>query len=119
MSKKNKSEGPEFSLDPFVEWAHKTGRVFIICFIIYTILIPVITGLIFNAWPSIPEILPGLVTVLAMLGVQSILEVGLYTPILGSSSYLTFSTGNVMNLKIPCALNAQEVARGRDKHHRG
>lgn len=29
-----------------------------------------------------------------------------YTPILGSSSYLTFITGNIMNLKLPVAINA-------------
>jgi hypothetical protein len=40
----------------------------------------------------------------------AIAEVGSYTPILGSSSYLTFATGNLMNLKMPCVLNAQKIA---------
>lgn len=40
-----------------------------------------------------------------------IAEVGSYTPILGSSSYLTFATGNLMNLKMPCVLNAQKIAK--------
>ena len=34
-----------------------------------------------------------------------------YTPILGASSYLTFITGNIMNLKLPCAVNAMKLAR--------
>ncbi|MCI5628587.1 MAG: hypothetical protein MR346_03030, partial [Clostridium sp.] len=33
-----------------------------------------------------------------------------YTPILGSSTYLTFITGNIMNLKLPCAVNAMKIA---------
>lgn len=33
-----------------------------------------------------------------------------YTPILGASSYLTFITGNIMNLKLPCAVNAMKLA---------
>lgn len=107
--KKNK-EKTVYTLDPFVAWAHKSGRIFMLCFIAYTVLIPIIVSAVYGAWPSLPEILPGLVTILAMLGVQSVLEAGLYTPILGSSSYLTFATGNIMNLKIPCALNAQKVA---------
>ena len=98
-----------YTLDPFVEWAHKTGRFFMICFIAYSIVIPVISA-VFNAWPSLPDILPALLTLLAMLGVQGVLEAALYTPILGSSCYLTFATGNIMNLKVPCALNAQKVA---------
>jgi diadenosine tetraphosphate (Ap4A) HIT family hydrolase len=34
-----------------------------------------------------------------------------YTPILGASSYLTFITGNIMNLKLPCAVNAMKLAK--------
>ena len=110
MAKKNKKEVTVYNLDPFVEWAHRTGRVFMICFLVYAIAIPVICCLVFGAWPKPAAILPGLMTVLMMLGIQSVLEVGLYTPILGSSTYLTFATGNIMNLKIPCVMNAQKIA---------
>ena len=107
MSKKEKTV---YTLDPFVEWAHKTGRIFMIFFLLYSLAIPFIVSSVFNAWPVLKDILPALLTLLAMLGVQGVLEAALYTPILGSSCYLTFSTGNIMNLKIPCALNAQKVA---------
>lgn len=33
-----------------------------------------------------------------------------YIPVLGSSSYLGFITGNIMNLKFPCAVNGMKVA---------
>ena len=104
------NEKTVYTLHPFVERAHKTGRIFMICFIAYSIAIPVVISAAFNAWPSLPDILPALLTLLAMLGVQGVLEAALYTPILGSSCYLTFATGNIMNLKVPCALNAQKVA---------
>ncbi len=107
---KEKKEKTVYTLDPFVEWAHKTGRIFMLCFIAYSILIPFVISAVFNAWPSLPDILPALLTLLAMLGVQGVLEAALYTPILGSSCYLTYATGNIMNLKVPCALNAQKVA---------
>jgi hypothetical protein len=108
---KNKKEKIVYNLDPFVNWAHRTGRIFMSCFLVYTLVIPVVCCIVYGAWPSWKAILPGLVTLLAMLGVQAVLEAALYMPILGSSSYLTFITGNIMNLKIPCALNAQKVAQ--------
>ena len=37
-------------------------------------------------------------------------EVISYAPILGSASYITFITGNVMNLKLPVAISAQQIA---------
>lgn len=36
-------------------------------------------------------------------------EVISYTPMLGTACYITFITGNVGNMKIPCALNAMEM----------
>lgn len=32
-----------------------------------------------------------------------------YTPLMGTSSYLGFITGNIMNLKMPCAVNALKI----------
>lgn len=113
MSKKNPKEKKEkvvYTLDPFVDWAHSSGRAFLLFFIVYMLLIPIIMSIVYDAWPSFAEIAPPLLTLLAMLGIQSVLEEGIYCPILGSSTYLTAATGNVLNLKIPCALNAQEVA---------
>lgn len=35
----------------------------------------------------------------------------IYVPMLGSgASYLSFITGNLSNLKIPCAVNARDLA---------
>lgn len=48
----------------------------------------------------------------------NIAEVFGYTPMLGSSAYITFLTGNVTNLKIPVVVNAQtltETAQGTDE----
>ena len=108
--KKNAKEKVVYNLDPFVDWAHRSGRLFMACFVGYTIVIPLVICIVYGAWPSAKAVLPAFATLLMMLGVQAVLEAALYTPILGSSSYLTFITGNIMNLKIPCALNAQKVA---------
>lgn len=101
----------EIKVDPFTSWAHKSGRRFLIVFMIYMVALPIIMCLVYGAFPSISMIIPGLVTILIIMIPTAIAEVGSYTPILGSSSYLTFATGNLMNLKVPCVLNAQKVAK--------
>ena len=99
------------SIDPFTHWAHKTGRIFMLLFILYTVCVPIIMCAVYGVWPSFKQMLPGLVSILALMVPTSIAEVSSYTPILGSSAYLTFATGNLMNLKVPCATEAQKVAK--------
>ena len=107
MSKEKKTVSGA-SIDPFTHWAHKTGRIFMLLFILYTVCVPIIMCAVYGVWPSFKQMLPGLVSILAP---TSIAEVSSYTPILGSSAYLTFATGNLMNLKVPCATEAQKVAK--------
>ena len=98
-------------LDVFVEWAHKSGRAFLLCFVLYIIIVPIVVCAVYKCFPSFKVLAPGLVTILLIMVPTGIAEVGSYTPILGSSSYLTFATGNLMNLKMPCVLNAQKIAK--------
>ena len=109
MKKENTKETPK--LDVFVEWAHKSGKAFLLCFILYMFIVPLVVCLVYGCFPSFKVLAPGLVTILLIMVPTGIAEVGSYTPILGSSSYLTFATGNLMNLKMPCVLNAQKIAK--------
>ena len=108
---KEKKVKEKVALDPFTEWAHKSGRVFMVLFIAYMLVIPFIVCTVYDCMPSFKMCLPGLIAITAIMGPASIAEVGSYTPILGASTYLTFVTGNVMNLKIPCIINAQQIAK--------
>ena len=108
---KEKKVKEKVALDSFTEWAHKSGRVFMVLFIAYMLVIPFIVCTVYDCMPSFKMCLPGLIAITAIMGPASIAEVGSYTPILGSSTYLTFASGNVMNLKIPCIINAQQIAK--------
>ena len=108
---KEKKVKEKVALDPFTEWAHKSGRVFMVLFIAYMLVIPFIVCTVYDCMPSFKMCMPGLIAITAIMGPASIAEVGSYTPILGSSTYLTFASGNVMNLKIPCIINAQQIAK--------
>lgn len=108
---KEKKEKIATQLDPFTEWAHRSGRIFMVLFIAYMVVIPFIVCIVYDCMPSFKLCLPGLISILAIMAPMSIAEVGSYTPILGSSSYLTFASGNLMNLKMPCIINAQQIAK--------
>lgn len=99
------------TLDPFTQWAHKTGRIFMIVFTVYMVVMPFIICTVYDCMPSFKMCLPGLISILVIMTPMSIAEIGSYTPILGSSSYLTFASGNLMNLKMPCIINAQKIAK--------
>lgn len=109
MKKEQKNNSGK--LDVFVEWAHKSGRAFLLCFVLYMIIVPIVVCAVYKCFPSFKVLTPCLVTILLIMVPTGIAEVGSYTPILGSSSYLTFATGNLMNLKMPCVLNAQKIAK--------
>lgn len=108
--RKNKSTESFGLIDPFTKWAHKTGRIFMLLFLSYTFLIPIIMCIVYGCWPSFSMLLPGMISITAIMLPTSIAEVASYVPVLGSSTYLTWATGNLMNLKVPCAIEAQKMA---------
>lgn len=108
---KKTKETTNVQMDPFVKWAHRFGKTCLACFILYMIALPLIVCAVYGCFPSLDMVLPGLITILCIMVPTGIAEIGSYTPILGSSSYLTFATGNLMNLKIPCVVNAQKIAK--------
>ena len=106
-----KKEKEIVKLDPFTDWAHRSGRIFMIIFTVYMVVMPFILCAVYGCMPDIKMCIPGLVSILVIMAPMSVAEIGSYTPILGSSSYLTFASGNLMNLKMPCIINAQKIAK--------
>ena len=107
MSKKNDNE-----IDSFQTWCHRWGRVGTVIALAYMIALPFIVLGVYGCMPTL-----GMVFNVATFGILLIyIPVGFseaitYTPILGSASYLTFITGNIMNLKVPCAVNAMNLTK--------
>jgi hypothetical protein len=76
------------------------------------ILVPVMICIYYRAWPSISSVMKGLLGVVPVFWTVGVIEVITYVPMLGTGgSYLGFFTGNLTNLKVPCALNAMEAAK--------
>ncbi|MDA3931951.1 MAG: hypothetical protein PF513_04365 [Tenericutes bacterium] len=90
---------------------HLYGRIFIVLGIFVMFLIPVVTWLVTGIGPDVNQLIFGVVTLSVLFLPGGIVEVLTYGPILGTSgTYLAFITGNLVNLKIPCVMNAREVA---------
>ncbi|MDD6442438.1 MAG: hypothetical protein PUG71_10105 [bacterium] len=104
MSKDKKNS---VSMDPFQAWSHKVGRIGTVIALLYMLSIPFVVLTVYDAMPSFGDVINvSTISILLIYIPVGISEAISYTPILGSSSYLTFLTGNIMNLKLPCAINA-------------
>ena len=87
------------------------GRVTLIVSLILLVSIPFLVGIVYDAMPDGPRFLSGFVKVAIIYYPVAIVEFLVYTPMLGvGGSCLAFLTGNVTNMKIPCAMNARDIA---------
>lgn len=109
MSKETKNTQ---TMDVFQAWAHKWGRFGTVIALIYMIALPFIVLAYYDCVPTLGEVFNlATFSILLIYIPVGISEAISYTPILGSSCYLTFITGNIMNLKLPCAVNAMKIAK--------
>ena len=98
--------------DSFQAWAHKWGRIGTLIALLYMVALPFAVLAFYDCIPSFGEVINlGTVSILMIYIPVGISEAISYTPILGASSYLTFITGNIMNLKLPCAVNAMKLTK--------
>lgn len=89
---------------------HRLGRIGVIIAIAFMLGIPAVICQIYGIWPSgVGEVFAVGSGLLAVFLPTNVAEVLSYTPLLGSSAYLTFLTGNVINLKVPVVINALAV----------
>lgn len=95
--------------DSYDRSIHRTGRLGSILAIAWMLGIPAVMCTVYHMFPSIPDLLLFGSGLLALYVPTAISEVITYVPMLGSASYITFITGNISNLKLPCALNALEM----------
>lgn len=91
---------------------HTIGRTGLVIFIALTLGIPFMMGVILGAMPDLKSVAAGLMKIIPVYLPSCIVEFLIYVPMLGAGgSYLAFVTGNLSNLKIPCAVTASEIAK--------
>ena len=89
---------------------HFIGRVGSIIAVAFMVGIPVVVCAVYKCFPDMKTVAGAAGTLLAIFVPTALSEVISYAPILGSASYITFITGNVLNLKLPVAISAQQIA---------
>ncbi len=93
----------------YLDSVHRDGRIWNLSMMALMILFPVLVAVIFQAMPDWNALLLGLVATAPMYWAVGVIETITFVPMLGAGgSYLSFVTGNISNLKLPCALNALE-----------
>ena len=93
----------------YIDSVHRDGRIWNIAVMILLLAFPVAVAIIFDAAPDWNALLVGLVATAPMYWAVGAIETVTFVPMLGAGgSYLSFVTGNISNLKLPCAINALE-----------
>lgn len=114
MSKINKKEYT------YMDSVHRDGRIWNLSVMVIIMAFPIVVGAIFSAMPDWAAVGKGLIATAPMYWAVGIIETITYIPMLGAGgSYLSFVTGNISNLKLPCALNALENAEVKAQSEEG
>ena len=95
----------------YMDRVHRWGTAWNLSMMVILLLFPAAVGLIFGAAPDVNGLIMGLLATAPMYWAVGIIETFTFIPMLGAGgSYLSFVTGNISNLKLPCAINALEQA---------
>lgn len=98
-------------LEQYDRTTHVLGRAASLITLVMLVGAPFLIGFILGALPDLSAAAKGFLSVGIIWTVSSIVEFLVYTPMLGAGGgYLAFITGNLINMKIPCAMNAREIA---------
>ena len=93
----------------YIDSVHRDGRIWNLSVMGLLILFPITVAILFSGMPDWKALVVGLVATAPMYWAVGVIETITFTPMLGAGgAYLSFVTGNISNLKLPCAINALE-----------
>ena len=93
----------------YMDSVHRDGRIWNLSVMVLLLAFPITVAILFGVSPDWKALGLGLVATAPMYWAVGAIETVTFVPMLGAGgSYLGFVTGNISNLKLPCALNALE-----------
>ena len=96
--------------EAYLKSTHRLGRIVSVVTLVLLVGAPFAIGTLLGAQPDLGAVARAFLSVGLVWTVSSVVEFLVYTPMLGAGgSYLAFITGNLINMKIPCAMNAKEL----------
>jgi hypothetical protein len=100
--------------EAYLKSTHRLGRIVSVITLILLVGAPFAIGALLGAEPDLGAVARAFLSVGLVWTVSSVVEFLVYTPMLGAGgSYLAFITGNLINMKIPCAMNAKELVNAK------
>ena len=94
----------------YIASIHRLGRIMSVIVLVMLLAAPFVIGAYLGAMPNIGAFLKGFLSIGLVYLVSCIAEYLIYVPMLGAGgSYLAFMTGNLINMKIPCAMTAKDI----------
>ena len=97
--------------EAYLKSTHRLGRIVSVITLVLLVGAPFAIGTLLGAAPDLGAVARAFLSVGLVWTVSSVVEFLVYTPMLGAGgSYLAFITGNLVNMKIPCAMNARDMA---------
>lgn len=96
--------------EKYSKTTHRIGKTASLIVLFMLVFAPFLIGKYLGAYPDLKATSKGFFSVGIIWMISSIAEFLIYTPMLGSGGgYLAFITGNLINMKIPCAVNARDM----------
>ena len=93
----------------YMDSVHRDGRIWNLSVAALLMALPIVAAFIYGVTPDWTALGLGLLATAPMFWTVGAIETVTFVPMLGAGgSYLSFVTGNISNLKLPCALNALE-----------
>ena len=93
----------------YIDSVHRDGSIWNLSMTFLLLAFPIVVAVIWGVLPDWKGLAMGLLATMPMYWAVGLIEFFTYIPMLGiGGSYLSFVTGNISNLKLPCALNAME-----------
>lgn len=93
----------------YIDSVHRDGTIWNLTVMVLLLAFPLTVAAIFGAAPDWKALGMGLLATAPMYWAVGTIETFTFVPMLGAGgSYLSFVTGNISNLKLPCAINALE-----------
>ena len=106
--------------ETYMDSVHRWGRIWGLSLMLLILAYPITVSLIFHAQVNWSAFVKGFIAIGPMYWAVGIVEIFAYVPMLGAGgSYLSFVTGNISNLKLPCALDAMERAGVKSNSEEG
>ena len=98
---------------------HRIGKIIGVLAVLASFMPALTLGVVYGLWPDMAALGTAAVSAIASFGVLWFVEPLSYYPVVGPvGTYMAFVSGNISNMRIPCASMAQisaEVEPGSDK----